>query len=84
MAAGKGNSSKVAEALAESFWFLQEVWGPYRCIAGGLPQSADLGTANFPGAGGQQWSAENWWCIWKTASGYSSLHQIRTSRYHSF
>jgi len=25
MAAGKGNSSKVAEALAESFWFLQEV-----------------------------------------------------------
>lgn len=51
---GKADSSEVAKAPAGSFWFLQEVQGPYRHTAGGLLQSANLGISNFPGEGGQQ------------------------------
>lgn len=51
---GKADSSKVAKAPAEGFQCLQELQGPYRRTAGGLPQSAKLGIVNFPGEGAQQ------------------------------
>lgn len=47
---GKTDSSEVAKAPVELL-VLAGVQGPYGHTAGGLPQSVNVGTANFPEEG---------------------------------
>lgn len=48
---GKADSSKVAKGPVELL-VLAGVQGPYGHTAAGLPQTVNVGTANFPEEGG--------------------------------